>query len=141
MTDYPSEYTVGYRKPPLHSRFRKGQSGNPQGGRRHRRLDKRLATLLETALDARVARPRRPKTQREAIVATLVEKSAAGDIQALKLLLLLLAEQTGLDSEPFDEREVESARARLIASLDRLAAEYQAMQTAAQPSRDDPACG
>lgn len=26
-----AEYTVGYRKPPIHSRFRKGQSGNPRG--------------------------------------------------------------------------------------------------------------
>jgi uncharacterized protein DUF5681 len=26
-----SEYTVGYGKPPEHSRFRKGQSGNPKG--------------------------------------------------------------------------------------------------------------
>jgi hypothetical protein len=27
----PSSYEVGYRKPPLHSRFAKGQSGNPKG--------------------------------------------------------------------------------------------------------------
>src|SRR5262245_33179094 len=26
-----SEYEVGYRKPPRHSRFQKGQSGNPRG--------------------------------------------------------------------------------------------------------------
>src|SRR4051812_38677849 len=36
MTDKSREegteaYTVGYRKPPVHSRFRKGQSGNPRG--------------------------------------------------------------------------------------------------------------
>ena len=24
-------YAVGYRRPPLHSRFKKGQSGNPNG--------------------------------------------------------------------------------------------------------------
>jgi hypothetical protein len=27
-------YAVGYRKPPLHSRFRAGQSGNPAGRRK-----------------------------------------------------------------------------------------------------------
>src|SRR4051812_42126501 len=31
-----AEYDVGYGKPPLHSRFKKGQSGNPTGGRRHK---------------------------------------------------------------------------------------------------------
>jgi hypothetical protein len=30
-------YAVGYGKPPVHSRFKKGQSGNPKGGRRARR--------------------------------------------------------------------------------------------------------
>ena len=25
------EHTVGYRKPPMHSRFKKGKSGNPNG--------------------------------------------------------------------------------------------------------------
>ena len=33
VSDTPPEYRVGYRKPPLHSRFKKGQSGNPEGGR------------------------------------------------------------------------------------------------------------
>jgi hypothetical protein len=27
----PPHYPVGYRKPPVHSRFKKGQSGNPRG--------------------------------------------------------------------------------------------------------------
>ena len=27
----PKEYTVGYRKPPLATRFNPGQSGNPKG--------------------------------------------------------------------------------------------------------------
>jgi hypothetical protein len=27
----PGDYEVGYGKPPKHSRFRKGQSGNPKG--------------------------------------------------------------------------------------------------------------
>ena len=31
------DYQVGYRKPPLHSRFQKGRSGNPAGGRRSAR--------------------------------------------------------------------------------------------------------
>jgi hypothetical protein len=34
-----AEYEVGYRKPPLHSRFKRGQSGNPSGrpkGRKNR---------------------------------------------------------------------------------------------------------
>jgi Family of unknown function (DUF5681) len=40
-------YEVGYRKPPKHSRFRKGQSGNPRGKPRG---TKNSATLLKQAL-------------------------------------------------------------------------------------------
>jgi len=48
MNDDPPDYPVGYKKPPLHSRFRKGQSGNPEGGRLHRRRDFRLAAFART---------------------------------------------------------------------------------------------
>lgn len=31
MSDDDKPYEVGYRKPPKHGRFQKGQSGNPRG--------------------------------------------------------------------------------------------------------------
>ena len=48
-------YEVGYGKPPLHTRFQKGESGNPKGRPRGK---KNMATLLSTALK-RVDRRRR----------------------------------------------------------------------------------
>jgi hypothetical protein len=83
-----ADYAVGYGRPPPHTRFRKGVSGNPRG--RPRRLTD-LASLLTAALDRRSASKRRePGTQREAIVAALVEKSASGDLRATKLLFDLM---------------------------------------------------
>ena len=40
MADSQSGYQVGPGRPPLHTRFQKGQSGNP-GGRSKRRAEKR----------------------------------------------------------------------------------------------------
>ena len=140
MIEDPPEYRVGYRKPPLHSRFKKGQSGNPLGGRLHRPRETRLAALLEAALDGRMARARRPVTRREAIVTALVEKSAAGDLRALKLLLGLL-EKTGVDGEAVGEDDAMSAREHLIAELDRLTAAQEANQAATQRTRDESVCG
>src|SRR4051794_40011259 len=81
-------YAVGYGKPPLHTRFRKGQSGNP-AGRPRRRTD--LASLLTSALDRPAeSEERNGGTQREAIIAALVEKSASGDLRATKLVLDLM---------------------------------------------------
>jgi hypothetical protein len=48
MSETEREYAHNYRKPPLHTRFKKGQSGNPRG-----RPAKNLAALVEQGLHAR----------------------------------------------------------------------------------------
>jgi hypothetical protein len=46
------EYTVGYGRPPVGSRFEKGQSGNPMGRPRGK---KNLKTLLDQALNEKIS--------------------------------------------------------------------------------------
>lgn len=122
VSDNPPDYRVGYKKPPLHSRFKKGQSGNPEGGRRRPSRDRRLVALLEAALNARmVGRRRRPPTRRQAVVLALVEKSAAGDLRAVKLLLDLVL-KTELAAPPPETGDDEDPRAFLARELARLAA-------------------
>jgi Family of unknown function (DUF5681) len=87
----PRDYAVGYGKPPLHTRFQKGQSGNPKGRPRGR---KNMSTLLSNALNGSVIvveNGRRKKiTKREAIVTQLVNKSAAADLKATQIVLAML---------------------------------------------------
>ena len=45
------DYEVGYRRPPVHTRFRKGQSGNP-GGRRPR--ERSIGEAFSKALRGKV---------------------------------------------------------------------------------------
>src|SRR4051812_39228348 len=51
--DAPSHYEVGYRKPPKASRFPKGQSGNPGGRKRTKRIDD-VRTLVDGILNEQV---------------------------------------------------------------------------------------
>src|SRR5271170_4553096 len=85
------DYVVGYGKPPLHSRFQKGRSGNPRGRPRGR---KNMSTLLSDALNGSVVvveNGRRKKiTKREAIVTQLVNKSASADLKATQIVLAML---------------------------------------------------
>src|ERR1700747_3357502 len=85
MTETAREYAPNYRQPPLHTRSRKGQSGNARG-----RPGKNLAALLAAALNEKVTvtenGARREVSKREAVIAQLVNKSASADLRATKML-------------------------------------------------------
>ena len=76
MPDSESDYKVGPGKPPLHTRFKKGQSGNP-GGRSTKSLPALLADALNERVFVTIDGRRRKITKREAIVTQMVNKSAA----------------------------------------------------------------
>ena len=86
--DKQPDYDVGYRKPPRHTRFAKGQSGNPRG---RPPGAKNLKTLLSEALNETVIVSenggRRKVTKRQAIITQLVNRSATADFRAIKILL------------------------------------------------------
>ena len=87
-TERDPEYEVGYKKPPQSTRFRRGQSGNPNG---RPRGSKNLATLLEDELKQRVVinenGRRRSITKQQAMVKHLVNKAVSGDRRLMQLLL------------------------------------------------------
>jgi Family of unknown function (DUF5681) len=82
---------VGYRRPPIGTRFRPGQSGNPRGRPKGAR---NLSTVVAAALGERVAVTengrRRRITKLEAAVKQLVNRAAAGEPRATQLLLALV---------------------------------------------------
>jgi hypothetical protein len=116
------DYEVGYGKPPAHTRFEKGQSGNPRG---RPPGAKNLKTLLSDALNEPVIVTEngghRKITKREAIVAQLVNRSATADWRAVKILFDILRDIEG-QTEPAspetsvftaaDEKVIEQLRAR-----------------------------
>jgi hypothetical protein len=89
--DAPRDYQIGYKKPPVATRFKKGNRANLRG---RPRGSKNLATLLERALDAAAdadaSETHGRLTKRDLVVAQLVERSARADLAATKLLFELL---------------------------------------------------
>ena len=88
-------FTVGKGRPPLHTRFQKGRSGNP-GGRP--RGAKSFTTLLFERLDRRVERraedgARRKVSKRELAADRLVDNFAEGEPYATKLMIGLILER------------------------------------------------
>src|SRR5712675_903798 len=92
MTDETSDdgFTVGYKKPPQHSRFQPGRSGNPRGKQKGvRNLGSDVKRTLEVPVRLNEqGRARRVSTQ-EAALLRLREKALKGDARSLDQLLEL----------------------------------------------------
>ena len=84
---------VGYRRPPKHAQFKKGQSGNPRG--RPRRGTTNLTTDLreELAESVRVRDGDREYyvTKQRAVLKALVAAATKGNVSAATALLALNA--------------------------------------------------
>jgi hypothetical protein len=122
LRDKEANYEVGYGKPPCHTRFVKGQSGNPRG---RPPGTKNLKTLLSEALNEMVIVTenggRRKVTKRQAIITQLVNRSAIADFRAIKILLDIVrdierqTEPTAPETSDFseaDEKVLEQIKAR-----------------------------
>jgi hypothetical protein len=83
-----SDYDVGYGKPPRGTRFKPGQSGNPNG---RRRGSKSFARLLLEEFSSRITIKEngvlRRITKLEAVAKQYVNKAMHGDHRILKPLL------------------------------------------------------
>ena len=94
--DDERDYEVGYGKPPHHTRFVKGQSGNPRG---RPRGAKNMKTLLNGFVTVTESGGRRKVSKREAIATQLVNRSAKADFKAIQILLGMLHDIEG-DTDP-----------------------------------------
>lgn len=94
------DYEVGYGKPPKHTQFKKGKSGNPNGKPRkvpthaeivERELDKRI-TITEDGKQRRV-------TKREVMHKSTIQKAMKGDLKAVRLVMELDAASRPIPGE------------------------------------------
>jgi len=114
------DYRVGYKRPPLHTRFRKGQSGNPRG---RPRGSKNFSTLLAEALNEPVVVTedgrRRRISKRELGLKQLANKFAMAEAQATKILLGMMLERERLAAAapPAERPSLGAADEKVIANL------------------------
>ena len=115
-----AEYTVGYCKPPTHSRFKPGQSGNPKGrpkGTRNLKTDLQselggLITVTENGQRRRISR-------QEAILRRHSLKAMEGDHKAALLLFNMIMRLSGdEDIAPIDPEAITAEDAKLIERLE-----------------------
>jgi Family of unknown function (DUF5681) len=98
--DDNSSYEVGYGKPPKHTQFQKGQSGNPKG---RPKKPKNLPALILKAFGEKVvvkgSGKRHSMTKLEAALVQLVNRALSGDIKAFREVIRL--REKVQEQEPF----------------------------------------
>ena len=86
-----ADYAVGYGKPPEASRFKPGQSGNPNG---RPKGSKSSRTLLDRALSSPITITENGMSKtverREALFMSLTAKALKGDMRSLALVIKLM---------------------------------------------------
>jgi hypothetical protein len=110
MAEDEHNYKVGPGRPPLNTRFRKGQSGNP-GGRHKKNMPALLADALNETVSVTIDGEQRQITKREAVVHQLVNKSTTADLRATKMLFDMMkdAEHKAGAASPPPERPLDPA--------------------------------
>lgn len=103
---------IGYKKPPVHSRFRHGQSGNPKGRPKGAKgfaaeLERELASKMPITENGR----RRLVSKRIAMIKTTVAKALKGDLRAVATVL---ANTAVLSAPGVGDADVQSDIDRLI---------------------------
>ena len=110
---------VGYGRPPMMTRFRPGQSGNPRGRPKGAR---NLSTIVAAALSERVAinenGRRRRITKFEATVKQLVNRAASGEARSTQLLLALVQANEARPAQQ-DASRLSDANSIVMAELTR----------------------
>lgn len=82
------DYDVGYGKPPQHTRFPKGRSGNPAGRPKGARsLEEELKRLLATKTKIKLNGTIKTVPAVRALGIVLMQKAMAGDVRALSKIV------------------------------------------------------
>jgi hypothetical protein len=139
-TDRP--FAVGYGRPPKHTQFAKGKSGNPKGrGKGVRNFETEIEEELNTRVPVTENGKRKKITKRKAIVKQLVNKAATGDQKAIPILLnetrqREAASGVGSGFEVLCRPEDQLVMANIIKRIRE--AEIPTSEAAPEPKADDP---
>jgi hypothetical protein len=109
-----ADYMVGYKRPPLRTRFQPGQSGNPSGRPKGAaNLRSLFEKIMKEEISLREGEVTKKITKAEAILRGLIVGAMKGDTRS-QMTLFRLAEQVG----QFEEKQELKTLERVIISWD-----------------------
>ncbi len=104
-------YPVGYGRPPLQTRFKRGQSGNPAGRRRQKNpkgaanVAAVLAEIFNEKVTVRDGETKRKMTTLEAFIRSLVKSASQGNPTAIAKIMSIASEAKLIGEAPGAKKE------------------------------------
>jgi hypothetical protein len=90
-SDSEASYLVGYGRPPTHSQFKPGQSGNPKGRLpRTRNLKTVVQQVVEEQIQLREGGKSKRMSKFEALLRTLISRAFKGDTKAVASIIAIM---------------------------------------------------
>lgn len=109
----PADYEVGYGRPPSHTRFQRGRSGNPKGrpkGARNLATDlaEELGEVIEVRENGTVRRISKQRAMLKSLAAQTLKGNARAAAQLFSLAVRLLGDQAdAAEAAPLSADEAE----------------------------------
>lgn len=117
----PRKYKVGYKKPPEHTRFKKGQSGNPKGRPKHQeggiltgvQLSQMFVTETTKLITVIENNRKVERTQFEVMLKQVMHKAMKGDMRSFLFIVKTLQDISVSNDEALTKAFAEQRRKNL----------------------------
>ena len=115
----PADYEVGYKKPPPHTQFRKGRSGNPKGRPKStKNLKTDLVEELREQILLREGTSQKRISKQRAMVKSLTAKAIKGDTRAASVILNMIYRLVEGDTPTEDDAPLTGEERAVLESLE-----------------------
>src|SRR6188508_406021 len=94
MSKDDDDYQVGKGRPPQHTRYKKGQSGNPSGRKKLPDVAQAVARVLEQKISVTQDGVRKRMPGIDALLSKAFAKALTGDMRAAEFLIKIVANDT-----------------------------------------------